>query len=98
MTKSTFNNVVEKHFPTLEQYTPIVARVHGEKHPELAEVRDIFADMNGKIKSAEDPDLTLEFKSLREITSNYEVPADGCEAYTETYELLEEADRAYHAS
>ncbi len=98
MTRSTFNNVVEKHFPTLEQYTPIVARVHGENHPELTVVRDIFADMNVKIKSEEDADLTSEFKSLREVTSNYEVPADGCEAYTETYELLEEADKAYHAS
>ncbi|WP_462421676.1 hypothetical protein [Salinicoccus sp. Marseille-QA3877] len=98
MTRSTFNNVVEKHFPTLEQYTPIVARVHGENHPELTVVRDIFADMNVKIRSEEDADLTSEFKSLREVTSNYEVPADGCEAYTETYELLEEADKAYHAS
>lgn len=98
MTRSSFNNVVEKHFPTLEQYTPIVARVHGENHPELTVVRDIFADMNVKIKSEEDADLTSEFKSLREVTSNYEVPADGCEAYTETYELLEEADKAYHAS
>ena len=58
MTRSTFNNVVEKHFPTLEQYTPIVARVHGENHPELTVVRDIFADMNVKIKSEEDADLT----------------------------------------
>lgn len=98
MTESTFNNVVEKYFPTLEQYTPIVARVHGENHPELAEVRDIFADMNDKVKVSQDADLTSEFKSLREVTSNYEVPADGCEAYTETYELLEEADKAYHAS
>lgn len=98
MTVSTFKDVAEKHFPLLEKYTPIVARVHGQGHPELAEVRNIFADINNKMNESENADLTSDFESLRTVTSNYEVPADGCEAYTATYEMLEEADMAYHAS
>ncbi|HAF59558.1 MAG TPA: iron-sulfur cluster repair di-iron protein, ric, partial [Clostridiales bacterium UBA9856] len=34
----TFNEVKARHFKTLEQYVPIVARVHGDKHPEFHEV------------------------------------------------------------
>ena len=37
--KNKFNAVKEKHLPLLEQYVPIVARVHGGSHPEFHEVK-----------------------------------------------------------
>ena len=98
MTNPTFKDVVRENFPILAKITPVVARVHGEGHPELAEVRDIFRGMNNKVQSSEEADLNPDFEQLRMVTDNYEVPADGCEAYTSTYEMLEEADKAYHAS
>lgn len=98
MTNITFKNVVAENFPTLKKMTPIVARVHGAGHPELAEVRDIFQNINKKVQTSEAPDLKMDFEQLRTVTDNYEVPADGCEAYTTTYELLEEAEKVYHTS
>lgn len=98
MTNTTFKNVVAENFPTLEKMTPIVARVHGDGHPELAEVRDIFKNINDKVQTSEDADLKQDFEQLRSVTCNYEVPADGCEAYITTYELLAVADNTYHLS
>lgn len=99
MSDITFLEVTKQEFPLLKQYTPIIARVHGEHHPELAHVRDIFKAMNKKVKKegATQVDLAAEFGELREITNNYTIPEDACGAYQMTYEILERADKAYHS-
>ena len=96
---STFNEVRDRHFKTLEQYVPIVARVHGGTHPEFHEVHKLFNTINKKIKEAgaERPELKAEFAKLREITNNYTVPADVCESYEAVYKMLAEVDKAYQA-
>ncbi|MFY9139787.1 MAG: hypothetical protein WAO30_03345 [Thermacetogeniaceae bacterium] len=96
---STFNEVRDRHFKTLEQYVPIVARVHGDKHPEFHEVHKLFEAINKKIKEAgsERPELNEEFAKLREVTNNYTVPADVCESYEAVYKMLAELDQAYQA-
>ncbi|MDD3999603.1 MAG: iron-sulfur cluster repair di-iron protein, ric [Bacilli bacterium] len=93
----TFNEVKQSYLKRLVQYVPIVARVHGGSHPEFHEVRSIFAIINKKIKESElsKPDLVEEFKSLRDITNNYQVPIDVCETYEAVYKMLEELDKAY---
>lgn len=95
----TFNVVKKNHFPTLEQYVPIVARVHGGSHPEFHEVRKLFDTINEKIKEAglEKPELNEEFTKLCEITNNYTVPEDVCESYEAVYNMLAEIDKAYKA-
>ncbi len=95
--KSAFNKVKETRFPTLEQYVPIVARVHGGSHPEFHEVRKLFDAISRKTKEAglEKPDLSEEFARLREITNHYAVPGDVCESYEAVYQMLAEADEAY---
>jgi|SRR5690625_879117 len=99
MSTPTFSEVVKEQFPILVQYAPVLARVHGRNHPELAQVRDIVAEINDKIKKAgsEKAELTAEFEELRRLTNNYEIPGDGCGTYVETYEGLETADKAYHS-
>lgn len=94
---TTFNKVKEKHIEKLEQFVPIVDRVHGESHPEFHEVHRLFNVINEKIKKAgtEKPDLDKEFKELRKVTNNYTVPEDVCETYEAVYNMLEELDRAY---
>ena len=89
---STFNEVRDRHFKTLEQYVPIVARVHGDKHPEFHEVHKLFEAINKKIKEAgsERPELNEEFAKLCEITNNYTVPGDVCESYEAVYKMLAE--------
>lgn len=97
--KLTFKKATEKHFKTLAQYVPIVARVHGEHHPEFHEVRKLFDEIIKKTKEAgaEKPELNEEFTSLREITNNYTVPDDVCESYEAVYNMLAEVDKAYYA-
>lgn len=95
----TFDQVKVEHFKTLGQYVPIVARVHGDNHPEFHEVRKVFDAIIKKTKEAgtEKPELSEEFAKLREITNNYTVPGNVCESYEAVYNMLAEADKAYQA-
>lgn len=92
-----FNDAVEQNLGRLEQYVPVVARVHGGSHPEFHDVKKVFDEISVKVKNAgkEKPDLDNEFKELREITDNYTVPGDVCESYEAVYNMLEEVDKAY---
>lgn len=95
----TFKEVIEKNSKTLDLYVPIVARVHGDTHPEFHKVHALFDTINGKIEAAgaNKPDLKEEFAGLGEITNGYTIPEDTCESYETVYNLLAEADKAYHA-
>jgi iron-sulfur cluster repair protein YtfE (RIC family) len=92
-----FNEALEQNLGRLEQYVPVVARVHGGSHPEFHDVKRIFDEVSVKVKKAgsEKPNLDNEFKELREITDNYTVPGDVCESYEAVYNMLEEVDKAY---
>lgn len=92
-----FNKAKELYLERLEQYVPIVERVHGGSHPEFRDVRRIFDEINRKIKKAgsEKPELDKEFKELRKVTDNYTVPDDVCESYEAVYKMLAELDEAY---
>ena len=63
--KLNFNEVKEINLKILEQYVPIVARVHGESHPEFHEVHKVFDKINIKIKEVamDKPDLEEELNS-----------------------------------
>jgi regulator of cell morphogenesis and NO signaling len=96
---TVFNKVKEKNLERLDQYVPIVDRVHGDNHPEFHDVRKLFDEINVKIKEAgseNKPVLDNEFKQLHEITDNYTVPDDVCESYEAVYNMLAELDKAYH--
>lgn len=100
MTNVKFNEAKAEHIERLEQFVPIVERVHGAENPEFYEVRKLFDVLNEKIKLAgeEKPALDEEFRQLREITSDYEIPADVCESYEAVYNMLEEIERAYQSN
>lgn len=70
---------------------PIVERVHGANHPELTRVRELTEQLHKADGKASASEL---FAELREVTKNYAVPADACEAFTATYESLRSADLA----
>ncbi len=92
-----FNEAVKQNLGKLEQYVPVVARVHGGNHPEFHDVKKVFDKISVKIKNTgtDKPDLDNEFKELRQITDNYTVPGDVCESYEAVYNMLEEVDKAY---
>ena len=94
-----FNEVKEKYAATLEQYVPVVSRVHGDTHPEFYGVHKMYDAIVAKIKEAGStkPDLNEEFGQLREMTSDYIIPQGVCETYEAVYNMLAELDKAYHA-
>ncbi len=93
----TVTKAKEKYFNKLEQFIPIVDRVHGSNHPEFHEVRKVFNIILKKTdeSEAEKPNLDEEFIKLREITDNYKVPGDVCESYEAVYNMLAKVDEAY---
>lgn len=95
----TFNEAKRHHLKRLEQFVPVVARVHGGSHPEFHEVYRVFQKINEKIKNAGTIEANLEgeFQELRKHTDDYAVPEDVCESYEAVYAMLASLDRAYHA-
>lgn len=93
----TFNEAKKKNIKTLQQYVPVVARVHGASHPEFHEVHTLFDAISAKIKEAKSkkPELDEEFAKLRGVTNNYTVPEDTCETFEAVYNMLAEMDKAY---
>lgn len=96
---SSYNEITTRLFPTLKQYVPVVERVHGGSHPEFHQVRAIFNQIVDKTEAAGSakPELTDEFRQLRQITADYTVPGDVCESYEAVYNMLSEVDQAYFA-
>ncbi|NLY40989.1 MAG: iron-sulfur cluster repair di-iron protein, ric [Desulfovibrionales bacterium] len=94
---ATLQHVWDTHAKNLELYVPVVARVHGQSHPEFLKVHSIFTSLVAKIKAAPNsrPDLTDEFAQLRSVTNTYTVPPDTCETYAAVYQMLRELDTAY---
>ena len=94
-----FKEAKKKNLKVLKQYVPVVARVHGEHHPEFHEVKKLFDEMILKIKEAgtNKPELDGEFAKLRDITQDYTVPGDVCESYEAVFKMLAELDAAYNA-
>lgn len=77
---------------TAAKLAPILERVHGTNHPELTQVRELTQQLT---QSTDVNTVTSLFAQLRDITDNYTVPSDGCEAYLETYQSLRAADAAH---
>lgn len=71
------------------ELAPIIERVHGSSHSELTRVRQLTEEISRSTSAKLTADL---FAQLREVTNNYSVPADGCEAFQEMYASLEAAD------
>lgn len=97
MTK--FDELKKEYFERLKLYVPVVARVHGDSHPEFHKVKAEYDKIIEKIgkAGAERPDLSTEFKELRKITDDYKVPGDTCESYEAVYNMLSELDEACRA-
>lgn len=97
MRNLSFEQAIKENLPTLEQYVPIVAKVHGGSHPEFYKVHELFNEITKKTEEAdaEKPDLDEVFTRLREVTDNYTVPEDVCESYQAVYNMLSVVDKAY---
>lgn len=66
----------------LDKILPVVVRVHGEHHPELSQVAQLYA----AFKAAPNAETAAK---LREITGGFTAPADACPTFCKTYADLE---------
>jgi regulator of cell morphogenesis and NO signaling len=129
---NTHHKYVLKSLPELVAYTEKIASVHGERHPELAEVAYLFSEINRELLQHMKNEEEVLFPSIKEalysgsekakaniiteiarlseehefaggamdqinvITSDYKVPADGCNTYNVTFKLLREFEDDLH--
>src|SRR5699024_8383312 len=93
-----FYETMDKYYNKLNMYSKALTKVHGCTNPEVFDVRHLLARIDTDLKESnqEDLNLDIEFESLREVTNNYTVPEDACEAFKGVYQMLSEADQAYY--
>ena len=94
---SDFKKALKKNEEKLGLYVPVVARVHGESHPEFHEVKRLYGQLMKRGKEDPKADLDKDFESLHKITDGYTVPCDVCETYEAVYQMLSELEAAYKA-
>lgn len=123
---------VKKTLPDLVHYTQKIASVHGANHPELAEISDLFGQINAELLQHLKNEEEVLFPAIKEVISNgnsgalatikseiermtmehefaggamdkinvlsmgYKVPADGCNTYHVTYNLLHQFENDLH--
>lgn len=134
----THHRYVREKTPVLLAYLNKVARVHGDRHPELHEINRLFeesaVDLGHHLQKEEqilfpfierleeskseqevpaapafgtvkNPIQMMlheheaegdRFEKIRELTSNYTVPADGCSTYKVAFEMLEDFENDLH--
>jgi regulator of cell morphogenesis and NO signaling len=129
---NTHHKFVLKSLPDLMLYTQKIADVHGENHPELITVAELFSQINNELLQHMKNEEEVFFPAIKEafssdpgssgsiikseitrlsdehefaggamdrinvITSNYTVPADGCNTYNVTFRLLREFEDDLH--
>ena len=79
---------------SLNQYFPIVSRVHGSHHPEIVTVKDLYYHFI-KQEQPTSLDVSTFFNQVRDTTNNYQVFDDVCESYQAIYRMLKQLEQEY---
>lgn len=126
---------VEEKIPVILQFLRKLCKVHGERHPELLEIFQLFnqsaADLSQHMKKEElilfprvrklasdsVEKTTMEqgmvyspiqvmmhehdtegerFRTIAQLSDNYQTPADGCTTYRVAYAMLKEFEQDLH--
>lgn len=132
------HSYVKKSMPNVQAHFNKIAEVHGENHPELKKMKDLFADLSDELEahmekeekilfpvikhleelqknggtleempfeSVKDPISMMEsehdtageiLKEMRELSSGYKVPEDGCSTYEITYKEVDDFEKDLH--
>lgn len=72
--------------PTAEltKLVDLVARVHNDAHPHLAEVQERYHRVHGQLSTDAPADreaVLTDLAAIRELSDNFQTPADGCDGY-----------------
>jgi len=72
---------------------PVVQRVHGDAHPELAKVSQLVDDLQaGLSKGNNSTELCKILDQLHKVTNGYTVTSDACGGFQKEYQLLSQID------
>ncbi|MEO8949127.1 MAG: hemerythrin domain-containing protein, partial [Mucilaginibacter sp.] len=135
---NTHHQYVKENTTFILELAQKVARVHGERHPELIHVAELFSragkdltlhmvkeekilfpfikelaqiyKKGGKVPVADFGKVSVpiqvmdseheqvggDFETIRELTSNYQLPVDACTSYTILFKKLEEYESDLH--
>ena len=97
--KNSLPKAARGPFQELNTLLPVVQRVHGEAHPELADVGRLFTTLRERLEagaSAEEACPLMD--QIRGLTKDYTVPADACPAFRKTYAALSRVDESLRAA
>ena len=64
---NTHHKYVLKTLPDLVYYTEKIASVHGDRHPELIEVADLFSEINKELLPASEKEEEVLFPAIKEV-------------------------------
>src|SRR5699024_10322559 len=97
---NNFYETMHKYNNKLNMYSKAITKVHGETHQEVFDFSHLFERIDTKLKKSNQNGLNIdiEIESLREVTNNYTITEDACEAFKDVYQMLSEADQAYYNS
>ncbi len=72
---ATHHNYLREEFPRLTQMTDKVAKVHGERHTELLEVRDVFATLRNELELHMQKEEMILFPMIKALETGADVAA-----------------------
>jgi regulator of cell morphogenesis and NO signaling len=90
---NTHHKFVLKNLPELVFYTQKIASVHGENHPELVEVADLFVKINAELLQHLKNEEEVLFPAIKEVINNNSATAKKT-IVSEITRMLDEHDFA----
>ena len=95
---TTYKEFLLENEEKLDMYTKAISKVHSRLHPEVHEVKALYAELLVAVKNDEEASaLTPTFDRLVEVTSDFEIPSDTCETFEAVYQDLEKANALYRS-
>jgi regulator of cell morphogenesis and NO signaling len=86
---ATHHDYLRRELPRLEFLTDKVARAHGERHPELHQVRDIFAEFKAELDSHMVKEEHILFPMCRKLDTATEMPSFHCGSIANPIRVME---------
>ncbi|NGX42366.1 MAG: Iron-sulfur cluster repair protein YtfE [Chlamydiae bacterium] len=92
--QTTYHSYLVEELPKLTQLVEKVARVHGDKHPELLEIRDIYSKLQAELMVHMGKEDDLVFPAIKKIEA---AQTEGTQLKQPILELEQEHDAAGNA-
>ncbi len=75
-------------FDELDLLMAKVARVHGDNHPELNNIKSCYENIKKAFEENNLDSIKDELKKVDTLSNNLTLPEDACQAYTRVYKAF----------